>query len=875
MTILTTRIRMPLKLAMLILIVGGAPRAFAQAAGPVRTDVQPELEQELDASIKQTLAVARYTLQNLALPPEGWQEFDVTVALASVDYTLNLRPHSVRAPGFFVVVQGADGTLRTVEPPAETTYRGTVAGVPDSFVTASLEDGRLSAIITLPGHVNPTWAIQPLSDIIDNVPPAGHVIYNAADTVPGNWFCGVSDRLGPEIAADLGVVPNAAGDNNGLLVCEVAFDADFEYYQLNGSSVSATATDINEIINLCSAIYERDCLVQLIVTSIIVRENEPDPYFRHDPFELMGEFRNEWRTNQTGVPRDIAHLFTGKDIAAASGGIIGLAFVDVLCSTDFGYGLSQSRFTTNLTSRVTLTAHEIGHNFSAGHCNQSGSQCSPCGIMCSGIGGCGGNMTIFGCSADVIFGAAFRSPCISGELSAPAWIVQFGTISSEEGRALIIDTEGAILIAGSTRGSLAAQNAGGTDVYVARYEPATGQLTGLQFGTPRGDEALDLVPDGTGGLLIAGFTLGNLGGANAGLADAFVARFDSVGQQLWIRQFGTRVRDEARALAPDGTGGVFIAGITDGHLSGRSAGGTDAFLARLDSDGNEVWISQFGTSGGELALALESDGAGGVLIAGTTTGDMAGPNAGGIDAFLARYDGAGNQLWVRQFGTVGGDEALALALDSTGGVLVAGSTTGSLGGTNAGGADAFVARYDTAGVQLSIFQIGTNRDDTVLAVEPDGAGGVVVAGHTRGAMGQPNLGLTDAYVARYDDTGEQLLVIQFGTRNNDAVLAMGVDGVGGVLVAGRTDGSLGAANAGGGDVFLAYLEGFVDSCPCACDFDTSTGAGVCDLIDFTTFAGLFATGDPCACDLDTSTGSGVCDLIDFTTFAGQFAAGCP
>ena len=67
----------------------------------------------------------------------------------------------------------------------------------------------------------------------------------------------------------------------------------------------------------------------------------------------------------------------------------------------------------------------------------------------------------------------------------------------------------------------------------------------------------------------------------------------------------------------------------------------------------------------------------------------------------------------------------------------------------------------------------------------------------------------------------------------------------------------------------------ITACPCACDFDTSTGVGVCDLIDFTTFAGLFAIGDPCACDLDTSTGPGVCDLIDFTTFAGQFAVGCP
>ena len=85
-------------------------------------------------------------------------------------------------------------------------------------------------------------------------------------------------------------------------------------------------------------------------------------------------------------------------------------------------------------------------------------------------------------------------------------------------------------------------------------------------------------------------------------------------------------------------------------------------------------------------------------------------------------------------------------------------------------------------------------------------------------------------------------------------------------------GTLGGAVA---PSFKVATQGCPSACPCACDFDTSTGAGVCDLIDFTTFAGLFAIGDPCACDLDTSTGQGVCDLIDFTTFAGQFAAGCP
>ena len=100
------------------------------------------------------------------------------------------------------------------------------------------------------------------------------------------------------------------------------------------------------------------------------------------------------------------------------------------------------------------------------------------------------------------------------------------------------------------------------------------------------------------------------------------------------------------------------------------------------------------------------------------------------------------------------------------------------------------------------------------------------------------------------------------------------NGVGDLAVGAHGDDDGGTPpNANRGAVWVLFLDGV--SCPCACNFDTSTGAGVCDLIDFTTFAGQFATGDPCACDIDTSTGVGVCDLIDFTTFAGQFAVGCP
>ncbi len=64
-------------------------------------------------------------------------------------------------------------------------------------------------------------------------------------------------------------------------------------------------------------------------------------------------------------------------------------------------------------------------------------------------------------------------------------------------------------------------------------------------------------------------------------------------------------------------------------------------------------------------------------------------------------------------------------------------------------------------------------------------------------------------------------------------------------------------------------------CPCACDFDVSTGPGVCDIFDFLAFGNRFSAAEACACDIDISTGPGVCDIFDFLGFGNGFTMGCP
>ena len=104
---------------------------------------------------------------------------------------------------------------------------------------------------------------------------------------------------------------------------------------------------------------------------------------------MLDQFRNRWNSENGSIHRDTAHLFTGTEL---DGNIIGIAYIGVICSGNYGYGLSQTGVIPQISWRDTsLTAHEVGHNWNAEHCNGD----PDCGVMCSGIGGCG-PLDIFG-----------------------------------------------------------------------------------------------------------------------------------------------------------------------------------------------------------------------------------------------------------------------------------------------------------------------------------------------------------------------------------------------------------------------------------------------------------------------------------------------
>jgi len=85
-------------------------------------------------------------------------------------------------------------------------------------------------------------------------------------------------------------------------------------------------------------------------------------------------------------------------------------------------------------------------------------------------------------------------------------------------------------------------------------------------------------------------------------------------------------------------------------------------------------------------------------IAGSTGGTFPGPSGGSNDVFLRKYDPDGDVIWTWQFGSAAFDLPYGIFVNATG-IYVTGYTLGTLPGqTNAGGADAFVRKYDPSGI---------------------------------------------------------------------------------------------------------------------------------------------------------------------------------
>jgi uncharacterized protein (TIGR03437 family) len=320
--------------------------------------------------------------------------------------------------------------------------------------------------------------------------------------------------------------------------------------------------------------------------------------------------------------------------------------------------------------------------------------------------------------------------------------------------------------------------------------------------------------------------------------DAFVVKLDPSGALVYSTYIGGNSWDQGMSIAADAAGNAYLTGSTEGGFPLANAfqntfGGRrpseaivgDAFVAKLDSSGSRLIYSTYlGGSFDDLGAAIRVDGGGSAAVAGWTSSwnfpvrnplqsenKITNPVVGS-NAFVAKFDSAGGLEWSTFLGGSGvvADKATSVALHRDGSIYVAGqaassdfpTTANALQRTNAGGVDAFVAKINAAGTNLTYSSyLGGARNDVANAVAVDETGNAYIVGATNSANfpavnamqstlatgdcnGSP---CDDAFLAELNPAGSTLVFSTYlGGSGADAATGIATDSSGAIIATGRT-----------------------------------------------------------------------------------------
>lgn len=391
---------------------------------------------------------------------------------------------------------------------------------------------------------------------------------------------------------------------------------------------------------------------------------------------------------------------------------------------------------------------------------------------------------------------------------------------------LAVAAASAVAVAAAVSGTVSRATTSSPELVPSIAPEPPGVVWTCQFGSDSTDatSALAVAADGSA------FLVGGVGGPLPGEASdegwhAFLRAYAPDGTVRWTRR-GSDVGDSASAVATDGRQ-VIVGGVTRAP-AGAPESERDGYLRAFGTDGTTRWVSPLETTAWVGGIAVTPGG--GVLVVGRTEGVLAGEtSAGRSDAYVRAYTADGELRWARQFGSSRDDDAVAVAVDASGTVYVAGNVVAGrrvdraaspgdvagspvpLGDPDAPGS--YVTALASDGTERWTQRFGLLGEDEVRGLAVDEAGNAYVAGVTHGVLGAgPSAGSFDAFLRSYAPDGRLRWSRQFGTPAGDAAEAVAVSGAAGILVAGWTQGHLagqGTPGAGPADTTQdAFLRAY-------------------------------------------------------------------
>lgn len=472
--------------------------------------------------------------------------------------------------------------------------------------------------------------------------------------------------------------------------------------------------------------------------------------------------------------------------------------------------------------------------------------------------------------AYLIIGSVLAMGFSSSDAQTFEWAKRIGGTAQENCRTMALDNQGNIYLAGTFQGtvdfdpgvgnSLLTSSNSSIDIFFAKYDPSGNYLWAKKVGGASEDVAGEITLDGSGSVYIAGWYSsascdfdpgsGTVNLGSAGLTDIFFAKYDNDGNYIWAKRIGSTAYDGCHDIRADQSGNVFITGYFNGTVDFdpgpgiatlTDVGAGDLFFAKFDQSGNYLWAKRAGGSQYEVGNSLNTDNSGNIYISGPFmspdadfdpgAGTALLSTAGGYDMYLAKYDAAGNFMWVKRAGGSADEIGGNVEIDGLGNVVMLGvyksanidfdPGPGIKLLSSAGRWDISVSKFNPAGNLLWVNGFGGTGDDYYTGLSLDNDENVYLSGFFSntidldpgvGAVRVSSAGGYDSFYAKFDSDGNYTWSMTLGGRGEETggplsydrsghlCTVMGFNGIGVDMDPGQGTTSL--SSAGGTDLAI-------------------------------------------------------------------------
>ncbi|WP_197060046.1 T9SS type A sorting domain-containing protein [Sporocytophaga myxococcoides] len=249
-------------------------------------------------------------------------------------------------------------------------------------------------------------------------------------------------------------------------------------------------------------------------------------------------------------------------------------------------------------------------------------------------------------------------------------------------------------------------------------------------------------------------------------------KYDTDGNQLWLRIYGGSQDDKISYLIQAVDGGIIIAGTTkssDGDITDGNNGEYDIFLLKVDDNGNQQWNKTYGGSKNEELIDIIVTPENNYLIGSNTfsnNGDVTDGNNGASDYWLLEIDAFGNKIWNKTFGGSNDDKLVKVCSVPNGGYIAAGNSISTNGDItdHKGAEDFWIVKTNNSGTKQWAKSLGGSKEEELTNVLIMADGTYLLGGMTQSSNGDilNYHGVQDCFVAKLDKSGNKIWAKAYG-----------------------------------------------------------------------------------------------------------------